>query len=114
MCVLNYKNNQIEEEENNKKKENDEEDLKAKELILHNVEEGFTSEDYDTSNLENGEDDIIQDEKMTITLTTTDNQKNNSNNNVTIIDLGECENLLRKEYNIPEDEILYMKKIDLI
>ena len=73
-----------------------------------------TSEDYDTSNLENGEDDIFQDEKMTITLTTTDNQKNNSNNNVTIIDLGECEILLRKEYNIPEDEIIYMKKIDLI
>ena len=51
---------------------------------------------------------------MTVTLTTTENQKNNSNNNITIIDLGECEDLLRKEYSIPDNEILYMKKIDVI
>ena len=31
---------------------------------------------------------------MTITLTTTQNQKNNINNNITMIDLGECENLI--------------------
>ena len=82
--------------------------------MLQNIEEGFTSEDYDTSNLENGEDDVFEDEKMTVTLTTTQNQKNNTNNNMTIIDLGECEGLLRKEYNISDNELLYMKKIDVI
>ena len=82
--------------------------------MLQNIEEGFTSGDYNTSSLDNGQDDVFQDEKMTITLTTTENQKNSSNNNMTIIDLGECEKLLRKEYEIPDDEILYMKKIDLI
>ena len=51
---------------------------------------------------------------MTITLTTTNNHKNNkTDNNMTIIDLGECENLLRKFYNISNNEILYMKKIDV-
>jgi hypothetical protein len=76
--------------------------------MLQNIEVGFTSEDYDTSNLENGEDDIFEDEKLTVTLTTTNNQKNNTNNNMTIIDLGECEDLLRLEYNISDDKLLYI------
>jgi hypothetical protein len=32
---------------------------------------------------------------------------------MTSIDLGECEGLLRKEYNIPDNEAIYMKKIDI-
>jgi hypothetical protein len=71
--------------------------------MLQNIEVGFTSEDYDSSNFENGEDDIFEDEKLTVTLTTTKNQKNNTNNNITIIDLGECGGLFRKEYNISEN-----------
>lgn len=74
-------------------------------MIIQIVEEGFTSDDYDTSGLDKGEDDVIQDEKKTITLTTTDNH---SNNNVTLIDLGEYETLLRKQYNIPDNENLYI------
>ena len=50
---------------------------------------------------------------MIITLTTLENQKNNINNNMTKLDLGECETLLRKEYNIANSEKLYMKKIDI-
>ena len=52
-------------------------------------------------NIEKGEDQVIQTEKMTIILTTTQNQKNNINTNITMIDLGECENLIRKFYNYP-------------
>ena len=33
-------------------------------------------------------------------ISTLQNQKSNLNNNMTTIDLGECETLLRKEYNI--------------
>ena len=53
---------------------------------------------------------------MTITLTTTDNQKyqNSENINTTTIDLGECENLIRQEYNISDEQKLYIKKIDVI
>ena len=50
---------------------------------------------------------------MTITFTTIQNQKNNINNNITTIDLGKCEEILRKSYNISENETLYMKKIDI-
>ena len=82
-------------------------------MILESVESSFTSEDYNTSNLDNGEDDVIENDKMTITLTTTENQKSNSNKNKTTIDLGECETLLRKFYNLSNNEILYVKKIDV-
>jgi len=52
---------------------------------------------------------------MTITLTTTQNQKNDmDNSDVTTIGLGECEQLLREAYEIPDNEIIYMKKIDVI
>ena len=51
---------------------------------------------------------------MIITLTTTQNQRHNANNNMmSTIDLGDCENLLREEYNISENDLLYMKKIDV-
>ena len=88
------------------------EEIKYYDDILKIIEEGFTSEDYDTSNLDKGENEIIETDKMTITFTTTENQKNNDiNNNMTTIDLGECERSLRKYYNISENEILYIKKL---
>ena len=50
---------------------------------------------------------------MTITLTTTKNQKNNENNtNMTTVNLDECENILRKEYNISINEEIIMIKVD--
>ena len=52
---------------------------------------------------------------MKITLTTTQNQKNNKNiSNITAIDLGICETLLRRANNLDENDILYIKKIDIL
>jgi len=52
---------------------------------------------------------------MKITLTTTKNQKDEEKNiNVTTIDLKECEQKLKDVYHIPDDEILYIKKVDII
>ena len=51
---------------------------------------------------------------MTVTFTTTQNQIINLNNNMTSIDLGECEILLRNYYNLTNNETIYMKKIDRI
>ena len=93
-----------------------EENYTAQDIILTNVEFSFTSEEYNTSNLDNGQEEIIKDEIMQITLTTTEIQRNNynkNNNNSTSIDLGECETLLRKENNISDEELLYMRKIDV-
>ena len=50
---------------------------------------------------------------MTVTLTTTQNQKNNTNHNMTSIDLGECEYILRTYYNLSDNDKLYMRKIDI-
>ena len=110
-CILNYEPKEI---GNNIKNEQDEygTDTKAEDLKLQNFEIGFTSPDYDPTELRD-KDEIFEDEKMKIILSTTQNQKNNTNENITLIDLGECEILLRKKNNISDDEILYMKNIEI-
>ena len=95
-------------EEKTKEKENE-----YYNTILATLEKSFTSENYDTSDLDNGHDEIIETEKMKITLTTTDNQKNNVNKTLTYIDLGECEQLLRDFYNLTNNETLYMTKLEI-
>ena len=86
----------------------------TEDIILKNIENYFTSDEYNTSNIEKGEDAFININKNAIlTLTTTDNQKDNKNSNLTIIDLEECENLLRKYYKIDKDKKIFIKKIDV-
>ena len=87
--------------------------LIEQDLIIKNMEIYFTSEDYDTTYLDEGEDEIFESEDMTIVLTTVQNQNKNRNKNITIIDLGQCEELLRAEHNISDDESIYIKKIDV-
>ena len=82
--------------------------------ILTNIGQELTSENFDTTDLDKGKDKIIEKEKLKITFTTTQNQKNNIFNNMTKIYLGECEIKLRNYYNMSDNEILYMKKIDII
>ena len=51
---------------------------------------------------------------MTVTLTTTKNEKNDENNiNVTTINLGDCEKILKEIYNISNNNSLFMKKIEV-
>ena len=99
ICILNFKSNN---------QENSNEDI-----LIKNFENYFTSEDYNTTKIEQGEEEIFQEEEFTITFTTSENQKKNINNNMTKIDLGQCEIELRKFYNLSDDKILYMKKIDI-
>ena len=81
--------------------------------IFKNIEQELTSESFNTTDLDNGKDKIIEKEKLKITFTTTQNQKNYTFNNMTKIDLGECEIKLRNFYHIPDNETLYIKKIDI-
>ena len=94
---------------------NFEESTKTEDIILKNSEISFISEEYNTSNLDNGNEEIIKNGKMIITLTTIETQKYNYDNNInmTAIDIGGCENLLREENDIPAEENLYMRKIDI-
>ena len=100
--------------ENVTKEMTKEEETEFYDSIIENIESVFTNDNYNTSKLDNGKDEIIQTEKMTITLTTSQNQRNNSNNNITLIDLGDCEIELRKYYNLTNNETLYIKKIDVL
>ena len=105
------KNETKEEKSEEEKKE---EEIKLYDSIIENIETVFTSDNYDTSTIDSGKDEVIEIDKMTITFTTTENQKNSTNNNLTTIDLGECEISLRKFYNISNEQTLYMKKIDVV
>ena len=89
-----------------------EEEIAYYDYLLKKIEEEFI-DNYDTSKLDNGEDEYITTEKITWTFTTLENQRKNINNNMTTIDLGECEALLRAEYNISYNKTLYIKIIDI-
>ena len=82
--------------------------------LIQYIDNSFTSPKYDTSNIENGKDEIIKTDQMTVTFTTTENQKNNLYNNMTSIVLGECETLLRDFYHLSINETLYIKKMDIV
>ena len=94
-------------------KTNKEEEEKYYDTILKTIEDIFTSKIYNTSKLDNGNDEIIETEKVKVILTTTENQKNNINSNMTSIDLGECENSLRQSYNLSDNETVYIKMFEI-
>ena len=91
-----------------------EDETKYYDEVLENIESVFTNEFYDTSILERGEEEILETKKLKIVFTTTSNQKNNVNKNISTIDLGQCETLLKNLYNISQEEVLYIKKLDII
>jgi hypothetical protein len=87
--------------------------------ILETIENYFSFEIYDTSNIDKGIEDIIPMDKMHITLTTSDNQRNNINDgnyttNNTLIDITDCEMSLRAFYNISNETSIYIQKIEVI
>ena len=99
-------------EQNKRQNMSKEEEIKYYNNLMKIIEKIFT-DNYDTSNMDNGEYQIIKTEKMNITLTTLQNQNIDTNQNMTTIDLGTCENLLRNYYNLSNNETLYMKKYDV-
>ena len=90
-----------------------EEEIEYYDTILENIEDIITSKNYNTSDLDNGTDEIIETEKIKVILTTTENQKNNIKSNMTNIDLGECENSLRLSYNLTDNETVYIKMLEI-
>ena len=61
----------------------------------------------------NNEGDLIKKENNTVyQITTSFNYKNNYYDNISSINFGECENILKMEYNILENEALIIFKTD--
>ena len=90
-----------------------EEEINKYNTILEKVELIFTSDNYDLTNIDRGEDQVINANKILITFTNTENQKNNIESNMSTIDLGNCEILLRKYYNLTNNQTIYLKKLDI-
>ena len=81
--------------------ENKSEKNEAQEKMVEDIQ-GEITNGIDTSGIDSGEDIIIQEKDVTVTITKNDNQKNeiSSKTNTTSIDLGECETKLKNKYNI--------------
>ena len=61
--------------------------------------------------IENGEDQKIVEENLLFLFTSTENQKNNEDKNNITMNLGECENIIKKEYNISQNDSLYILQV---
>ena len=98
-CVINYESTE-------------KESIEFEEKAIENVKEELTN-GYNTAEIDDGKDVIINQEYSTITISTTENQKNDQSPNTTIINLGKCENKLKQVYNISNNKSLYILKIDV-
>ena len=114
-CLKNSLSKLKEYEQIYKETENEEEKIKLYNKVLESTEQAFTSENYDTSNIDNGQDDHFTLGNMRFTFTRADNQNNNNlDENMTKVHLGNCENLLRAYYNLSENVTFYMRIVDVI
>ena len=90
-----------------------EEEIEYYDNLINIIEKEFTSKNYDTSKIDNGQNEVAKIGKITLTLTTLENEKSNINNNLKTIFFGVCENLLKRFYNLSDNETLYLKKIEI-
>ena len=81
---------------------------------INNIREDLTN-GFDTSDIDDGGDIVIEEKGTKLTITTTENQKNSeTNKNATTINLGECETKLKDYYKIPLNKSLYILKLDVL
>ena len=64
--------------------------------------------------LKEKKDLIVEEDNIIYQLTSTENQEKKENINNSTINLGECENILKKEYNISQNQSLLIFKIDYL
>ena len=102
LCRLNYKSN-------DKNEENE-----IQEKMVENIKEEMIN-GIDTSEIDNGENIVIQEKDITLTITKTDSQKNeiNSKTNTSSINLGKCEQKIKYLYNISKNDSLYILKMEI-
>ena len=102
LCRLNYKSN-------DKNEENE-----IQEKMVENIKEEMNN-GIDTSEIDNGENIVIQEKDITLTITKTDSQKNeiNSKTNTSSINLGKCEQKIKYLYNISKNDSLYILKMEI-
>ena len=75
--------------------------------IFNEIKDNILTQDY------KGEDTVIQTENVIFQISTLEGQKNSLNPNISTIDLGECENILKKQYNLTNKDSLIVVKTDI-
>ena len=98
--LLNYKNCY---KSNNAKLNN------RMELIKSLIENIFN--EVNITEIDNGNDKEMIEKDLMVKFTSNINQKNNENINDITMNLGECENKLKNDYNIPNNDSLYILQI---
>ena len=84
--------------------------------LIENMQYFFSDDSINKKldNIVNGDKDItiISNNEIIIQITSTDNQRSNKNHNISIINLGICEETLKNEYIIDHKKPLLILKID--
>ena len=84
--------------------------IETKVDIINNAIEELIN-GFDMIDINNGNDKKIVEEELTIVLTSTKNQKNNENINNITMNLGQCEDILKNDYNKSRKDSLYILQI---
>ena len=91
--------------------------IEEKDAIVSNIRDLiFTGELDSIFNImtnENNKDLIINDNSTIYQIVSTDKQNNRRENNVSIVELGECEKVLRSHYNMSNQSSLLILKLDI-
>ena len=82
-------------------------EIKNKTELIENMINNLFDK-FNISEIDNGKDEKTGDKNISIIITSTKNQKKNENEKMITMNLGECENILKKEYNISLNDPLYI------
>ena len=89
---------------------------KIKDSIINNIKNAIMDHSLDSliNNItqKSGEDITIKDNNIVYQITSSDNQNKNKNNNISTINLRECEDILKKEYEINDNNSILIYKVD--
>ena len=90
--------------------------VESKDNLINNIINDIINGDLETilDSIINGEEDdlIIKEDDVLFQLTTTEKQNENEYNNISSINLGNCETILRNAYNISTNLSLIILKVD--
>ena len=90
--------------------------IENKDNIISNIEYNIINEQLNSllSEITSGEktDFCIREDDIVFQITTTENLKNNENNNISTMDFGKCEDILKEKYKIDKNDSLIIFKID--
>ena len=89
--------------------------VKDKNVLIKNIREDIINGKYNLNNNSNFYYEFKED-NVIIEITNIEKEKNKekNKNNKTSINLGDCEHILKKEYNISSNSFLFIFKIDII